>query len=81
MLVSIEQHANGPRRSRRIEKQRRAYANIVNMALMAEIMAEVKKPTSVEEALANTAWKDAMQEDEVTVLRCDNYSCTAITKI
>lgn len=37
----------------RIKKQRRASTNIVNMALMAEIMAEVKELASLEEALAD----------------------------
>ena len=51
--ISPKQNADGPRRSQRIEEQRRASENIVNMALMAEIMAGTKEPTSLEEALAD----------------------------
>ena len=42
---------------------------MVNMALMAKIMAEVKKPTSLEEALADPTWKDAMQEEYDSILK------------
>ena len=51
--ISLEQNADGPRCSQRIEEQRRAFANIVNMALMAEIMPKTKEAASLEEALAD----------------------------
>ena len=59
--ISPEQKADGRRRSQRIEEQRRASANIFNMALMAEIMAKTKEPASLEEALVDPSWKAAMQ--------------------
>ena len=67
--MSIEQHADGPRWSQRIEEQRRASAHIVNMALMAKIMAEVKELASLDEALANPAWKEAMQAEYDSILK------------
>ena len=51
--ISLEQNADGPRRLQRIEEQRRTSANIVNMALVAEIMAKTKEPTSLQEELAH----------------------------
>ena len=50
--MSIEQHTNGPRQAQRKEQQIRDFAHIVNMALMVEIMGEVKEPASLEEVLA-----------------------------
>ena len=49
--ISHEKNADRPRHSHTLEEQRRASANIVNMALMAEIMVETKEPTSLAEAL------------------------------
>ena len=43
------------------------------MALMAEIMAELKEPTSVEEALADIAWKDAMQAEYNIIMRNETW--------
>ena len=43
--------ADGVRRSRRIEEQKRASEHIVNMALMADIM-QVQEPTLIEEAMS-----------------------------
>lgn len=69
MPQSNEQNADGPRRSQRIEEQRRASAHIVNMALMAEIMGEVKEPTNVKEALADPNWKAAMQAEYDSIMK------------
>ena len=79
-----EQNADGPRRSQRIEEQRRASANIVNMALMAEIMAKTKEPASLEEALADPSWKAAMQAEFDSILKNDTWElvdCPAKRKV
>ena len=74
MPMSIEQHANGPRQSQRIEEQRRASVHIVNMALMAKIMAKVKEPATLEESsLANPNWKDAIQVEFDNIMKNESW--------
>ena len=43
----------------------------MNMALMAEIMAETKEPASLEEALADPSWKAAMQAEFDSIIKND----------
>ena len=64
-----ETSADGPRRSRRIEEQRRASEHIVNMALMAEIMGSIKEPTSATEALEDPKWKEAMESEYDSIIK------------
>ena len=68
-----ETSADGLRRSKRIEEQRRASEHIVNMALMAEIICSVKEPTNVEEALENPKWKAAMQLEYDSIMKNDTW--------
>eukprot|EP00249_Psilotum_nudum_P004748 c18249_g1_i1 orf=2-607(-) len=68
-----ETSADGPRRSRRIEEQRRASSNIVNMALMAEIMEEVREPSSLQEALAHLSWKAMMQSEYDSIIKNNTW--------
>ena len=53
---SINDLQGVPRRSKRIEEQRRAQEHIVNYALMAELQ-KVQEPGSLEEAMEDPKWK------------------------
>ncbi|MCO5568845.1 hypothetical protein L7F22_022546 [Adiantum nelumboides] len=64
---SIEDSQGLPRRSKRIEEQRRAQEHIVNYALMAELQ-KVQKPGSLEEAMEDPKWKAAMQTEYDSIL-------------
>ena len=64
--------ADGVRRSKRIEEQKRASEHIVNMALMADIM-QVQEPTLIEEAMSLLEWRSAMQEKYDSIMKNDTW--------
>ena len=65
---TIEDSTGEPRRSKRIEEQRRAQEHIVNYALMAELQ-KVQEPGSLEEAMEDPKWKAAMQTEYDSIMR------------
>ena len=56
------------RRSRRLEEQRRAQANLVNYALMAQVLI-VQEPSSFGEAQEDPHWMAAMDSEYDSILR------------
>ena len=73
MPTSHEQNVDGPRRSQRIEEHRRASTHILNIALMVEIMAEVKEPVSMEEVLVDPSWRATMQVEYDSIVKSDTW--------
>ena len=68
-----ETSIDGLRRSRRIQEQGRTSDHIVNMALMVDIIGSVSEPTSVEEAMSDPKWKEAMISEYDSILKNDTW--------
>jgi len=56
------------RRSRRIEEQQRAQENIVNYALMSQVLA-VQEPTTIAEAQEDERWVEAMDLEYDSIMK------------
>ena len=56
------------RRSKRIEEQQRAQANIVNYALMSQVLA-VQEPTTLVEAQEDERWVEAMELEYDSIMK------------
>ena len=69
----LETPTDGLRRSRRIAEQGRTSDHIVNMALMVDIIGSVSEPTSVEEAMSDPKWKEAMLSEYNSIIKNDTW--------
>ena len=60
------------------------FSHIVNTALMAKTMAKIKELASLDEALVDPTWKDAMQADYDNILKNQTWElvdCPPIKKV